>query len=139
MERSRDEVMIELQPVRRVIIALGEHLTNSHHLNVNFPKLSHPDVVDVGTLRRIAKRANIAEWSTDEQVDLKEKVTLAQAFCSDLLDCPGSGALLDKLVEYRDKRDVLRAELPEQVVGPKQTVRAHGLTTDVLTGILNDS
>ncbi len=147
MDRSRDAVLAEMQPIRLDIIQLAEHLVDGHGIRPERREKTDPGVMPERLLGRWLVRhagvgvddASISEDDEDhdEKVGaLRELASKRQRVCA-LEGCPGVDTLTEAHGNLVARRNVLREELPEPSErGAVQTVRPKGLDVEALTGIL---
>ncbi len=150
MTRDRDEVLAEMQPLRKDMISLGEHLMDEHGVSATNPASTDPKTMenDVARVSWMGRFAPEEGWRlrVEEGLDLSVKaartelyaaITTRQDASCGLKNCPGVGKLLSLHKERRTKRDALREEMPDADGGGQVLeIRPHGLSVDQMTGML---
>ena len=134
MARSRDEILLELNPVRQDMMGIAAHMADEHGVRAENRDITDPEAIVVaGVAAAYAKR-----FAVEDGEDAQTMIESFQHRTCDLgEDCPGVDALQTAYDAAQRRRDILRAELPDDVTpGPRQAVQPRGLDARAMFGVL---
>jgi hypothetical protein len=133
-QRSREEILPELLPIRRDLIAMAEHLNDQHGIRPENRDITDPRQMPEQSLRFWARRMGLGSFLEDDEQAVRSWADSRQQSCS-TAGCPGVDELMRMWGIARERVEVLTLELPpdDPTAGP-QTITPIGLSTDVVTG-----